>query len=114
MIGPIDFGRLVHKKPGYSDPSFQSSVFERTWLDWVIFGGESDQPGQGPARECCVDWIRSGLKQCKEANVAAFVKQLGSNATEMGRSPIRVYLDDKKGGDWNEWPLDLQVREWPR
>lgn len=26
---------------------------------------------------------------------------------------IRVRLKDKKGGDWNEWPEDLRVREYP-
>jgi protein gp37 len=26
----------------------------------------------------------------------------------------RVVLSDGKGGDWNEWPMDLRVREFPR
>jgi site-specific DNA-cytosine methylase len=25
----------------------------------------------------------------------------------------RIRLQDKKGGDWNEWPEDLRVREFP-
>lgn len=29
-------------------------------------------------------------------------------------APVRVHLDDRAGGDWNEWPKDLRVREWPR
>lgn len=42
-------------------------------IDWVIIGGES-----GPhARPCDIDWIRSIVEQCKEADVAVFVKQLG-------------------------------------
>ncbi len=28
-------------------------------------------------------------------------------------APVRVHLRDKKGGDWNEWPADLRVREYP-
>ena len=26
----------------------------------------------------------------------------------------RIRLRDGKGGDWNEWPEDLRVREWPK
>ena len=66
-------------------------------VDWVIVGGESG-PG---ARPCKVEWIRSVVQQCKAANVPCFVKQLGS-ALRRG-----------KGGDMNEWPEDLRVREFP-
>jgi hypothetical protein len=27
---------------------------------------------------------------------------------------IRIRLKDRKGGDWNEWPEDLRVREFPQ
>lgn len=41
-------------------------------IDWVICGGES-----GPkARPCHIDWIRSIVRQCREAGVPCFVKQL--------------------------------------
>ena len=68
-------------------------------IDWVIVGGESG-PG---ARPCDVDWIRSIVRQCREAGTACFVKQLGS----------RLGLRDPKGGDPSEWPEDLRVRETP-
>lgn len=64
-------------------------------LDWVIFGCES-----GPKRRPCeLDWIRSGVEQCRAAGVAAFVKQVSING--------RVSHDPA------EWPEDLRVREWP-
>ena len=70
-------------------------------LDWVIVGGES-----GPrARSMDLDWTRSLVEQCDNANVACFVKQLGSNSEPK--------LRDKKGGDPSEWPKELRVREWP-
>ena len=70
-------------------------------LDWIIFGGES-----GPhARECNHQWILDGVKQCQDAGVAAFVKQLGQNSS--------IQTNDKKGGDMNHWPQELQVRELP-
>jgi protein gp37 len=99
-----------------------------TKLDWVIAGGESG-PG---ARPCNADWIRGIALQCKGARVPVFVKQLGGRPTdrlarctsypvpghvwtdEGGGSHFVPHLKDKKGGDWNEWPEDLRVREFPK
>jgi hypothetical protein len=95
-------------------------------LDWVIVGGES-----GPnARPCNVEWIRSLVKQCREAGVPCFVKQLGTHVIGsenelyglrnicIDRRPgddciVRWKMRDPKGGDPSEWPDDLQVREFP-
>lgn len=89
-------------------------------LDWVIAGGES-----GPAaRPCDVAWIRGIVEQCKAANVACFVKQLGSfstHAVEVGRFTGSEEHPEKhrnrhtasKGCDPSEWPVDLCVREFP-
>ncbi len=69
-------------------------------LDQVIVGGESG-PG---ARPCHVSWIRSVVRQCREAGVACFVKQGGaSNRCE----------HSSKGGHFECFPPDLQVREFP-
>jgi len=91
----------------------------RPALDWLICGGESG-PG---ARPFNVEWARSTIAQCKAAGVACFVKQLGANVacreedmfqstgdTELG---WRAWLRDPKGGDMDEWPADLRVREFP-
>lgn len=99
-------------------------------IDWVIVGGESG-PG---ARECDAAWIRSIVRQCREAGTPVFVKQLGAMPLDTcvdcdGRGP-RMYgerrcqtcfetgrmvlrLRDRKGGDPSEWPQDLRVREFP-
>jgi protein gp37 len=71
-------------------------------IGWVIVGGESG----GNARWCDVDWARSVIRQCKASGVPCFVKQLGS-------TPLGWPLRDRKGGDWNEWPADLRVRQFP-
>lgn len=84
-------------------------------FDWVIFGGESG-PG---ARPCNIEWIRDGVRQCRDAGVPAFVKQLGSRAMQMFQAfrsepyLTPMILSDKKGGDPSEWPQDLRVREFP-
>lgn len=95
-------------------------------LDWVIVGGES-----GPdARPCEVEWVRALVRQCREANVACFVKQLGARVHHVRRwepPPLRyerldltgcahahrILLRHPKGGDPREWPEDLRVREYP-
>ena len=64
-------------------------------IDWVIVGGESGHR----ARPCDLQWIRSILNQCESASVPCFVKQLGGGT-------------DKRG-DWDKWPADLRVREFP-
>jgi len=110
LVGPIDFAAL--KLHMLHD------------IDWVIVGGES-----GPrARPCNVDWIQSIVRQCREAGVPCFVKQLG-DAPEVrcddrhwSRNPSgscddnscrKIVLSARKGGDPSEWPKDLRVREFP-
>lgn len=80
-------------------------------ISWVIVGGES---GHG-ARPCVDLWIRSIIDQCRAASVPVFVKQLGSlpyGETGMG-CEVPFKLKSKKGGDPEEWPAGLRVREMP-
>ncbi len=85
-------------------------------LNWLIAGGESG-PG---ARACNVEWLRSLRDQCFLADVPVFIKQLGSNAwidpSELERlraEPGYKPLQEAKGGDIEEWPADLRIREIP-
>jgi protein gp37 len=95
---------------------------ENPWhLNWVIVGGES---GKG-ARIHNLQWSRGLIEQCKAAGVAVFEKQLGSapyspqdrithrGCKEKMPAGFSRYLNHSKGGDWNEWPEDLRVREFP-
>lgn len=53
-------------------------------ISWCIIGGES-----GPcARPFDVEWVRSAIRQCREAGVKCFVKQLGTKP--MDRSNINM------------------------
>ena len=82
-------------------------------IDWVIVGGES---GRG-ARPMNVEWVRALVAQCRAAGVKVFVKQMGSNPqfqTPDMHGPQLLTLRDRKGGDAEEWPEDLRVREFPR
>jgi protein gp37 len=91
-------------EPDGAEPT--SPVARRARLDLVIVGGESS-PGARPFSE---EWASSVVKQCRDAGVAAFIKQMGSNFYRGGE---RVRLADKKGGDMSEWSEDLRIRELP-
>jgi protein gp37 len=115
LLGPINLG-LYGNTAGQWSPLW-------THLSWVIVGGES-----GPdARPCHVKWIRSIVRQCREAGIPCFVKQLGSNYNDplngiggrcakvppdVGRS-LTCRFKSYKGNDPTEWPKDLRVREMP-
>lgn len=75
-------------------------------LDWVVMGGESG-PG---ARDFDIDDSESVIAQCRAAGVAAYLKQLGARPRIAG---VALPLRDRKGGDWNEWPDYLRIREFP-
>lgn len=55
-------------------------------LDWVICGGESDQPGHDP-RPMHPDWARALRDQCSAAGVAFHFKQWGAWLTPAGIDP---------------------------
>ncbi len=78
----------------------------RPWLgdglDWLIVGGESG-PGARPMEE---EWARDLVRQCQDASVAVFVKQMGSVWGR--RHGVRG-----KATDPDIWPADLRVREFP-
>jgi len=82
------------------------TYWEHHGIDWLIIGGES---GNG-ARAFDIEWARKNVIQCREAGVACFVKQLGAVPMD-GHTYLK--LESEKGGDWNEWPDDLKVREFP-
>ena len=125
LLGPVDLKLYLSEGvPTDAEPFRERADL----LHWIIVGGES-----GPnARVCNVEWIRDIVRQCKEAGVPVFVKQLGSRPRLMFSGPdwklidwprgtiydtaadgLTLRLKDSKGGDPDEWPEDLRVREVP-
>ncbi len=111
LLGAIDFGHV---------PEGAESI-----IRWMITGGES-----GPnARPCHIDWLDWIREQCQESHIPVFIKQWGANPhkhwrqgecgtqfdgvtpcpTESGMAG--VCLKDPKGGDWDEWPAEIRVRQ---
>lgn len=105
-------------------------------FDWIIFGGESGKQ----ARPMNIEWMRKGVDFCAENEIACFVKQMGAkpyfplrgNMMHRGTDEMQFrskaksqfildvgemknfqVLADSHGGDMEEWPEDLRVREFP-
>ncbi|BAT56700.1 phage Gp37Gp68 family protein (plasmid) [Nostoc sp. NIES-3756] len=75
-------------------------------IDWIIVGGESGTN----SRPCHIEWIESIVQQCQQSKTPVFVKQLGSNAF---LNHQQFDTRDKKGGNIQEFPEHLQIREFP-
>lgn len=82
--------------------------FDLTGIDWVIVGGESG--ARDVVEPFHVEWALELREHCRKAGVAFFLKQLGSKPFMNGKPLV---LADRHGGDWDEWPRKLRVREFP-
>lgn len=130
QLGPVDLSRYARAVTGAvvaTNGNKATLRLDGRALHWIIVGGESG-PG---ARPFHVAWARSIVEQCKAAAVPVFCKQLGANVawngcagtdehwppgiekSDTGLGYWRVLLRDRKGGDMEEWPADLRVRQWP-
>ena len=89
------------------EPLLEPVQLDLRGIGWVIVGGESGTL----SRPFDLAWARDIRDQCRRAGIAFFVKQLGGNPVENGKS---LKLRDAHGGDWSEWPKDLRVREFPK
>jgi protein gp37 len=113
LLGPVDLSQWMSSRLPVAVADAPASWGDFPWPDWVIVGGES-----GPkARPCDVGWIRSVVEQCKDAGIPCFVKQLGARPllqdVECRACDGEGVSPQKKGGDMNEWPEDLRVRQMP-
>jgi protein gp37 len=87
----VDFGHKVHDL-----------------IHWVIIGGESgNENGQYRYRPCELEWIEHIIEQCQKFDIPVFVKQLGTHLAK------KLRLTDRHGGRIEEWPKNLQIREFP-
>jgi protein gp37 len=119
-LGPVDFRRWLEIDRLAGSFVWLKSGFAPE-IDQIIVGGESG-PG---ARPFDLAWARLVVEQCKATGTACFVKQLGSSPIWnpgdgstwwTGRTnKLGVpRFNDRKGGDINEFPEALRVREFPR
>lgn len=100
LLENIDLG-LLGTIP-YSHP--YRPVYEE--IGWAIIGGESG----AQARAINPEWISNIVKQCQEASVPVFVKQLGTWWSKYKG------MQDYKASDPAEWDAlhNLNIREFPK
>lgn len=111
------------KKSKYSLFPTISRVQKQQWgeylplhqhIDWVVLGFESGSQ----SRIGQLSWMRSFVQICqkeqieKDADLAIYVKQLGSNCWD-GKQPCKLKSARTGGADINEFPDDLQIRQMP-
>ena len=94
MLERIDIHRYVG---GFDYPYLGLKMSRRgpPYLNWVIIGCESGPHRRHVALDDMIDVVR----QCKDAGVPVFVKQ--------------VEIDGKVSHDPAEWPEELRMREYP-
>ena len=78
------------------------------YFDWVIVGGESgNENGKSKYRPCNLEWIEDIVSVCKRNRKPVFVKQLGTHLSK------ELKMSDRHGTKIEEFPTQLQVREFP-
>lgn len=76
-------------------------------IGWVIAGGESgNKTGKYRYRPCELNWIASVVRECGQARVPVFVKQLGTHLAS------RLGLRNPSGANATEWPGPLQRQQF--
>lgn len=88
------------------EPLWEKVTVPLDGINWVIVGGGS---GDG-AKPFDQGWAYDLRDQCGRAGVAFFMKQLGAEPMGGGK---RIQLKDAHGGEWDEWPRGLRIREFP-
>jgi protein gp37 len=91
MLEEISIGHLLR-----GDASIRGiDQFFKYKVNWVIIGCESG----AKRRECKIEWVEKLVKECREAPIPVFVKQLQINS--------------KVVDDINQFPEHLRIRQFP-
>lgn len=81
-------------------------------VDWIIIGGESgNDTGYWRYRPCQLEWIDFIVDTYRSAlgpPVAIFVKQLGTHLAKL------LQMTDRHGGNIEDFPQYLRIREMPK
>ncbi len=85
-------------------PVMLSPWLAKGTINWVICGGYS---GSQDWPMDLLAWARHLRDQCRDYEIAFFMKQLGTVYAKEHR------LTDWKGGKIEEFPEDLRMREFP-
>ena len=100
--------RFVSAEPLIGEIDFSVIEEDMKSIHWCIIGGESgNTTGKHLFRECEMEWIEKIITYLKETSVKIFVKQTGTFIA------AAMKYKDRHGGDMDEWPSQIQIREFP-
>lgn len=114
--------RFVSYEPAFEFVDWRANLED---IDMLIMGGASRQRQSDAPHPANLNWWRQSLGACAKHLAAPFIKQLGtwpyeedvytpSDSLEPERVTKFLHLKDSHGGEWDEWPDDLKVREFPQ
>lgn len=96
LLGEIDLNKDEHGK----------AVLEK--FHWCIIGGESGyEKGPHGYRECKLEWMEKLVNDLSASQIKVFIKQMGTHLSKLTK------MKDYKGGEWNKFPENLKIREYP-
>lgn len=129
--GNVWLGTSIGSESGmkrlYDLPKYQNTIrfvsFEPLWqridmnldigtllqIDWAIIGGESgNDTGKYRYRPCEVSWMEEIANAITGVGNYVFVKQMGTHLSK------QLKMSDRHGGNFDEFPKQLQLREFPK
>lgn len=99
--------RFLSMEPLHERVDMNIDIGDLVNIHWAIIGGESgNENGQYRYRPCRVEWIEELINDFTPTT-AIFVKQLGTHIAK------ELKLTDRHGGNIEEWPAHLQIRQFP-
>lgn len=100
--------RFISFEPLHGRIDMNLDLTDLMKIHWAIIGGESgNENGKYRYRPCQLEWIENIVSQCQANDIPVFVKQLGTFLSK------ELKLSDRHGGNIEEFPKHLQVREFP-
>jgi len=99
--------RFVSFEPLWERVDMNIDIIDLCKLDWAIIGGESgNEKGKYQYRPCKIEWIEELIKDLTPTT-RIFIKQLGTYLAK------ELKLTDRHGGNIDEWPEHLRIRQFP-
>lgn len=99
--------RFVSFEPLHERIDMNLDLTELMKIHWAIIGGESgNETGKYRYRPCKIEWIEELISDLTPTT-EVFIKQMGTHLAK------ELKMSDRHGGDINEFPEHLQIRNFP-
>jgi len=100
--------RFISFEPLHERIDMNLDLSDLLKIHWAIIGGESgNETGKYRYRPCDLNWITE-LVNDLTPTTAVFIKQLGTHLAK------KLKMSDRHGGNIDEFPPHLQIREFPK